>query len=84
MGREKAKEEQTMTDIASNSSKARNQSRRSLEYILYFSLIFVLAIPFAIVFWVLDVIRKQTLMLHGPFARARAEADRVTPLIFSA
>jgi hypothetical protein len=54
-----------------------------LEYILYFSLIFVLAIPFATVFWVLDVIRKQTLMLNGPLARAWAEANRVTPLIFS-
>ncbi|MDA9944972.1 cytochrome PufQ [Paracoccaceae bacterium] len=28
--------------------------------------------------------RKQTLMLHGPLARAWAEADRITPLIFSA
>ena len=72
-----------MTDVASNTPKTRVQSRRSLEYILYFSLIFVLAIPFATVFWVLDVIRKQTLMLRGPLARAWAEADRVTPLIFS-
>jgi hypothetical protein len=51
---------------------------------IYFSLIFVLAIPFATAAWVLDVIRKQTLMLHGPLARAWAEADRITPLIFSA
>ena len=72
-----------MTDVASNTPKSRGQHRRSLEYILYFSLIFVLAIPFVTVFWVLDVIRKQTLMLHGPLARAWAEADRVTPLIFS-
>jgi hypothetical protein len=55
-----------------------------MEFTVYFSIIFVLAIPFATVFWVLDVIRKQTLMLHGPLARAWAEADRVTPLIFSA
>ena len=72
-----------MTDVASGTSKTRGQNRRSLEYNLYFSLIFVLAIPFATVFWVLDVIRKQTLMLQGPLARAWAEADRVTPLIFS-
>ena len=70
-----------MTNAALNSPKTRGQARRSLEYILYFSLIFVLAIPFAIVFWVLDVIRKQTFMLNGPLARAWAEADRVTPLI---
>jgi hypothetical protein len=55
-----------------------------MEFTIYFSIIFVLAIPFATVFWVLDIIRKQTLMLHGPLARAWAEADRVTPLIFSA
>ena len=73
-----------MTEFTSSVSKARSTTRRSSEFMFYFSLIFVLAIPFAIVFWVLDVIRKQTLMLHGPFARARAEADRVTPLIFSA
>ncbi len=73
-----------MTDVASNNPKTRGQSRRSFEYSLYFSLIFVLAIPFGIVFWVLDVIRKQTLMSRGPLARAWTEADRVTPLIFSA
>ena len=72
-----------MSDVASSTTKNRGQNRRSLEYTLYFSLIFMLAIPFATVFWVLDVIRKQTLMLHGPLARAWAEADRVTPLIFS-
>ena len=73
-----------MTDVASNTSKSRTSSKRSMEFTFYFSIIFVLAIPFATVFWVLDVVRKQTLMLHGPLARAWAEADRVTPLIFSA
>ena len=73
-----------MTDVASNNPKTRAQTRRSLEFSLYFSLIFILAVPFAIVFWLLDVIRKQTLILDGPLARAWAEADRVTPLIFSA
>ena len=73
-----------MTDVASNTPKSRTPSKRSMEFTVYFSIIFVLAIPFATVFWVLDVIRKQTLMLHGPLARAWAAADRVTPLIFSA
>ncbi len=73
-----------MTDVASNTPKSRTSSKRSMEFTFYFSIIFVLAIPFATVFWVLDVVRKQTLMLHGPLARAWAEADRVTPLIFSA
>ncbi|MAT87652.1 MAG: protein pufQ [Aestuariivita sp.] len=73
-----------MTDIASNTNKPRVHRRRSVEFTVYFSIIFVLAIPFAAVFWVLEVIRKQTLKLRGPLARAWAEADRVTPLIFSA
>ena len=72
-----------MSDVTSELPKTRSTQRRNFEYVLYFSIIFVLAIPFATVFWVLDVIRKQTLMLHGPLARAWAEADRVTPLIFS-
>jgi hypothetical protein len=31
-----------------------------------------------------DVIRRRTLNLRGPLARAWAEADRITPLIFLA
>ncbi|QFT64963.1 PufQ cytochrome subunit [Roseivivax halotolerans] len=71
-----------MTDFTSNPPRAR--SKRGTEFLLYFSLIFVLAIPFATAFWLLDVFQKQTLNLHGPLARAWAEADRITPLIFSA
>ena len=73
-----------MTDIASNTHKPRVHSKRGVEFTVYFGIIFVLAIPFATVFWVLDVIRKQTLKVRSPLARAWAEADRVTPLIFSA
>ncbi len=73
-----------MINIASNTHKSRVHSKRSAEFTFYFSIILVLAIPFATVFWLLEVIRKQTLRLRGPLARARAEANRVTPLIFSA
>ena len=72
-----------MSDVTSELPKTRSTQRRNFDYVLYFSIIFVLAIPFATVFWVLDVIRKQTLMLHGPLARAWGEAHRVTPIIFS-
>ena len=72
-----------MTDVTSTPPhKAR--AKRGTEFLLYFSLIFVLAIPFATIFWLIDVFQKQTLNLHGPLARAWAEADRITPLIFSA
>ncbi|MFD1341225.1 cytochrome PufQ [Litorisediminicola beolgyonensis] len=71
-----------MSDFTSNAP--RHRSRRGTEFLLYFSLIFILAIPFATVFWLLDVFQKQTLFLHGPLARAWAEADRITPILFSA
>ena len=72
-----------MTDFTSDGPKTR-PARRGVEFTVYFSIIFVLAIPFAAVGWVLDVFQKHTLNLHGPLARAWAEADRITPLIFSA
>ncbi len=71
-----------MTDTTSHPPK--RHSKRGAEYHVYFAILFVLAIPFATVFWLVDVIQKQTLFLHGPLARAWAEADRITPLIFSA
>lgn len=75
-----------MTDMTSNPPRMRSQQarRRGLEFQVYFSLIFALALPFATVRWVRDVMRCRTLDLRGPLARAWAEADRTTPLIFSA
>jgi hypothetical protein len=66
------------------SSRPRAGRRRSGEYILYFVVIFLLALPFAAVDWVRDVAARGTLNLAGPLARAWAEAERVVPLIFSA
>ncbi|PKP85668.1 MAG: protein pufQ [Alphaproteobacteria bacterium HGW-Alphaproteobacteria-2] len=73
-----------MADFTSDGPRARPHTRRSAEFMFYFGLIFVMAIPFATVGWLIDVVRRQTLLLHGPLARAWAEADRITPLIFSA
>lgn len=75
-----------MTDFTSNaprSSKA-GQTKRGTEFLVYFSIIFIVAIPFGFVLWLVEFFQKQTLNLHGPLARAWAEADRITPLIFSA
>jgi hypothetical protein len=74
-----------MTDMTSTPPRrAHNHQRRGAEFYLYFTLIFIFALPFATVRWVRDVIRMRTLDLRGPMARAWAEADRTTPLIFSA
>ena len=73
-----------MTDVSQSTRKFRARPRRSFEFVLFFSIIFVLAIPFATVSWIVDVFRKKSIFLDGPLARARAEADRTTPVIFSA
>jgi hypothetical protein len=73
-----------MTDIASHPPARRRTGRsRTLEFALYFALIFLLALPSSFVGWLRDVNRHRTLNLLGPLARAWAEADRTTPLIFS-
>ena len=73
-----------MTDVSQSTRKFRAKPRRSFEFILYFSIIFLLAIPFSIVSWVVEVFRKKSVFVDGPIARSRAEADRITPVIFSA
>jgi len=58
--------------------------RRSMEFNVYFAMIFLLAIPFKMWRWIVHVIRRRSLNVRGPLARAWAEADRITPIIFSA
>ena len=73
-----------MTDVSQSARKYRAKPRRSFEVVLYFSIIFLLAIPFSIVSWVVEVFQKKSVFVDGPIARSRAEADRITPVIFSA
>jgi hypothetical protein len=73
-----------MTDFTSNTPRRASQGRRrSVEFHVYFTLIFLLALPTATWRWLRDVNRVRSLNLRGPLARAWAEADRTTPLIFS-
>ncbi|HKL69376.1 cytochrome PufQ [Salibaculum sp.] len=74
-----------MTDISSHvPPRARCGRPRSAEFHVYFTLIFVCALPFGTMRWARDVARYHSLNLRGPLARAWAEADRMTPFIFSA
>ena len=52
------------------------------EFYVYFSLIFLIAIPFAAVAWGIAMIRDRHLPVHGPLARAWREAGAITPAIF--
>ncbi len=75
-----------MTDMTSNPpthSRAPGR-KRGMEFNIYFTLIFILAIPVGTERWLANVVRNRTLDVRGPLARAWAEADRITPLIFSA
>lgn len=74
-----------MTDMSSNTPLRHRAGRRpGAEYHVYFGIIFFFAIPSATLRWVRDVSRYRTLNLRGPLARAWLEANRVTPMIFSA
>lgn len=52
------------------------------EYTLYFTLILMVAVPFAIVAWINRLVRDRKLPECGPFARAWREAGEITPEIF--
>lgn len=74
-----------MTDMTNTPMpRTANRQKRGLEYKIYFALIFILAIPVGTERWIANVVRKRSLNTRGPLARAWADADRVTPLIFSA
>ena len=74
-----------MTDITNTPlTRTENRQKRGVEFKFYFSLIFILAIPVGTERWIANVVRKRSLDVRGPLARAWAEADRITPLIFSA
>lgn len=72
-----------MADLSHSHQKLKHRSNRSIEYVLFFTMIFILAIPFETVRWVLDVYRTKSLVINGPLARAWLEAHRITPVIFS-
>jgi hypothetical protein len=73
-----------MTDLTSNPpTRTAHERKCTTEYRVYFTLIFLLALPFETVRWMRDVFRFKTLNMRGPMARAWAEAERTTPMIFS-
>ena len=80
----KIKELKIMTDVSQSTRKFRAKPRRSFEIVHFFTIIFFLAIPFSTVIWIAEVFRRKSIFVDGPISRSRAEADRITPVIFSA
>lgn len=74
-----------MTDIASTTqfTRARSTPHRA-EYITYFSLIFVVTLPVALLAWALSMLRGGSFAQNGPIARALTQTRIITPMIFSA
>ena len=52
------------------------------EFYIYFTMIFMVAVPLSLGAWTWGVIRDQRLPVHGPLARAWLEAKAITPAIF--
>ena len=60
------------------------RARERREYNAYFALIFLAALPLAILAWSLSVLRHFKLPETSPIKSALSQARTVTPLIFSA
>jgi PufQ cytochrome subunit len=72
-----------MSDHTANGHGAPHAHRTpKTEFYLYFTLIFLIAIPFAAVAWVVRLVTDRRLPVHGPLARAWREAGSITPEIF--
>ena len=67
-------------DVGQGASHAHRTPR--VEFYVYFALIFLVAIPFATLAWVIALVRDRHLPVHGPLARAWREAGAITPAIF--
>lgn len=67
--------------VESHSAAHAHRTPRA-EFYVYFTLIFLVAIPVATLAWAFALIRDRHLPVHGPLARAWREAGAITPAIF--
>ena len=74
-----------MTDFTSNTPLERTRrAPPKREYYAYFAIIFLAALPLAILTWGLGAARQFTMPEKGPIARAWTQARIITPHIFTA
>ncbi len=55
-----------------------------MEFYVYFALIFVAAIPFAVIGWMARAVTTLRMPAMNPISRAWADAGAITPSIFRA
>ena len=77
-----------MSDLTSDIQVDEETPRRKRgvrsEFMVYFAIIFLAALPLATLTWALAAIRSRSLTDRGPVARAWSQARIITPMIFSA
>lgn len=75
-----------MTDHTTNGGFEERQKRTSPkgEFYTYFAIIFLFALPLALLAWALAFLKRGTSNNRSPIARAWSQARIITPMIFSA
>jgi len=73
-----------MTDFTSDAPAVRPAKPPRTEFMVYFGIVFLAALPLAALTWALAALRTGSPTEKGPIARARSQARLITPMIFSA
>ncbi|MEM6662688.1 MAG: cytochrome PufQ [Pseudomonadota bacterium] len=74
-----------MTDLTSNDLPRERRRSITWEYRFYFTVIFMITLPWALVSWAFGLARPDSEDARlGLFGRAKRRADIITPMIFSA
>jgi hypothetical protein len=75
-----------MTDFTASGAPdvSQRHSPPKGEYMAYFAIIFLSALPLACLTWGLAALRQRRLPAKGPIAKAWSQANIITPMIFSA
>ncbi len=73
-----------MTDMTNAPVTRSRAAPPKREYYAYFTIIFLAALPLAMLTWGLSAARQFALPEKGPFARAWTQARIITPHIFAA
>jgi hypothetical protein len=73
-----------MTDYNIEVPRGRAHRAGRIEYSIYFALIFLIALPFALLAVPVSLALHGSFPAKGPIARARAEAHAAATMIFRA
>lgn len=72
----------THADTDTQVRSRKKSAPRRTEYTAYFAVIFMTAVPFALVAWALSQVGIMESPEHGPIKSAWSQASIITPKIF--